>query len=271
MTDDTARPIQLSVVLPVFNEAATLPRVLIAVAAALPGIVKEIILVDDGSTDGTREWIQAQVRDGPYAVTSPRPDVAGDAATTETVPAAPSVRLRALFHDRNRGKGAALQTGLAAARGDVIVVQDADLEYDPSDWSGMYDLIAKQRVADIVFGSRLRNPAHQFPYLRQYLANRLLSQLFSLLYSQKLTDVEVCYKMFSQDVARRLRITRNDFGCEIQLAAQLVRPRCWRIREVAIGYKGRRYRDGKKIRWPDGLKALWCLAWYRVVPLPHYP
>ncbi len=256
---------QLSVVLPVFNEARTLLRALLAVAHALPAVSKEIILVDDGSRDGTREWIRANVPDGLGPMTDLRLDASGNLACDGTAGHAP-VLLRACFHAANSGKGRGVQTGLAQARGDVVVIQDGDLEYDPADWAGMHALIIGPDRADIVFGSRLRSPESRFPYRRQYLANMLLSWLFSALYRQRLTDVEVCYKMFRREVARHLRITCDDFGCEIQLAAQMVRPRRWRIREVAVRYQGRRYEEGKGIGWRDGLKALWYLLWFRVAP-----
>ena len=263
MSGPAPEPVQLSVIMPVFNEARTLPRILLAVAQALPGVRKEIILVDDASTDGTREWIRANVPQGGRAASALRLDAQGNLVDGDGAAHA-GVVIRACFHATNMGKGAGLRTGLAAAQGEVLVIQDGDLEYDPADWATMYELIARRRTADIVFGSRFLGPAGHFPYRRQYLANMLLSRLFSLLYRQKLTDVEVCYKMFSRAVARGLRITRNDFGCEIQMAAQMLRPRCWRFQEVGVGYRGRTYGEGKGIGWRDGLKAVWYLLWYRV-------
>lgn len=260
-------PVALSVIMPVFNEARTLPHALAAVANALPGIAKEIILVDDGSADGTRDWIRANVPDGLRAGAGLRVAADGSLVAGDGPEVAPAT-IRAVFHDRNAGKGAALRTGLAAARGAVIVVQDADLEYDPADWEAMYDLVARHDLADVVFGSRFGSRACAFPSLRQYWANRLLSALFGLLYGPGLTDVEVCTKMFARRVAERLHITCDDFGCEIEIAAQVSRARCWRIREVAIGYSGRTSRDGKKIGWRDGLKALWYLLRFRLQPVP---
>src|SRR5690606_10985615 len=125
-------------------------------------------------------------------------------------------RCRMLQHERNRGKGGALQTGLAAASGEVIVIQDADLEYDPDDWAPMYDLIVRRGVADVVFGSRFYGRPHRALYFHHYMANRLISFLFNALYNQTLSDIEVCYKMFTREVLQSLRITANDFGIEVQ-------------------------------------------------------
>ncbi len=269
------QPVQLSVIVPVFNEVGTLPRILVAVARALPGVSKEVIVVDDGSTDGTREWIRANVPDGLRVGSALRLDSHGDLACDDLACDGAGdqagLTIRSCFHAGNKGKGAGLRTGLAAARGEVIVIQDGDLEYDPSDWAAMYEMIAERNIADVVYGSRFQGQVGRFPYRRQYFGNMLLSRIFSLLYRQRLTDVEVCYKMFTKAVARGLHLTCDDFGCEIQMAAQMVRPRCWRIQEVGIRYQGRTYREGKGIGWRDGLKALWYLLWYRVAPWAHRP
>lgn len=258
----------LSIVIPVFNEAATLPRILVAAADALPEVSKEIILVDDGSSDGTREWIRTCMPHGRQSVRRIGLGADGMLLFSDDPVRAPTT-IRCYFHTTNRGKGAALSTGLAAARGEVIVIQDADLEYDPIDWTAMYELIAQRKVADVVFGSRLRGGRGVFPYRRQYAANALLSALFSLLYGQRLTDIEVCYKMFTRAVGDGLRITCSDFGCEIEMSAQIVRSRRWRIKEIGIAYRGRRYDEGKRIGWRDGIKALWYLLHFRVLSLPR--
>ncbi len=255
----------LSVIIPVFNEAATLPRVLALVSTALPAIAKDVIVVDDGSTDGTREWLLANFPIGPRAAASIVVDADGRLVFKDDE-TAPLVTVRPFYHDRNSGKGAALQTGLAQAAGDVIVIQDADLEYDPTDWSVMYELIATRKAADVVYGSRFYGRPHRSLYFHHYLANRLISLMFNLLYNQTLTDIECCYKMFTREVKDRLRLTCNDFGCEIQLSAQIALAGRWRIFETGISYFGRTYEEGKKIGWRDGLKALWYLVRFRLFP-----
>lgn len=260
----------LSVIVPVFNEAGTLPHVLAAVSRALPGVRKEIILVDDGSSDGTREWIEANVPSRHRSGSGIRVGADGSLAFSDDLAVARTT-IRSFFHESNQGKGAGLKTGLAAAHGEVIVIQDADLEYDPIEWAAMYDLITHRKVADVVYGSRFRGRISRFPYLRQYIANIALSKIFTVLYGQTLTDIEVCYKMFTKEVGKHLRITCNDFGCEIQIVAQVARSRRWRIQEVGISYQGRTYGEGKRIGWRDGLKALWYLVCFRVVPLTRRP
>jgi glycosyltransferase involved in cell wall biosynthesis len=169
-----------------------------------------------------------------------------------------------LFHERNRGKGAAVRTGFARASGDVIVIQDADLEYDPNDWSRMFPLIMDRKVADVVYGSRFYGRPHRSLYFHHYLGNRLISFLFNLLYNQMLSDIEVCYKMFTSEVLRELKLTSDDFGFEVEITAQIARARRWRIYEVGISYYGRTYDEGKKINWLDGLKALVYLFKFRI-------
>jgi glycosyltransferase involved in cell wall biosynthesis len=252
---------KLSVVIPAYNERETIAACLVRVAAALPEVAKEILIVDDCSRDGTREWlehnaVELEARDCALGV---------DAAGNLEVLAGPAagLRIRSLFHARNRGKGGALQTGLRAATGDVVVIQDADLEYDPADWREMFDLIVHRRVADVVYGSRFYGRPHRALYFHHYLANRLISFLFNALYDQTLTDIEVCYKMFTREVLDSLRITADDFGFEVQFSAQVARARRWRIYELGISYYGRTYLEGKKINWKDGVKALWYLLKYR--------
>ena len=255
----------LSIVIPVLNEVHTLPSVLVAVSKVLPGVEKEILLVDDRSVDGTREWIKACFP-GEWRQASPLERgkdgnlVPGSAST-----AAP-ITVRAFFHERNQGKGAGLNTGLRAATGEVVVIQDADLEYDPGDWAAMYDLIVNRKVAQVVYGSRFRGrslgPA-RFISVPPVAANWLISTLFALLYWTRLSDIEVCYKMFTKEVKNTLNVTCADFGCEIQMSAQIVRARRWKICEVPIGYRGRTSEEGKKINWRDGIKALWYLLRFR--------
>jgi len=239
----------------------------------LADVDKEILLVDDGSTDGTREWIRAQVPQGERSASQLAIDADGRLAW-RVEPSAARLTVRALYHERNRGKGAGVATGLAAATGDVIVIQDADLEYDPADWLPMYELIVHRKAADVVYGSRFqgrRAGGATFISLSQVCANRLISGLFSLLYRQKLSDIEVCYKMFTKEVNDTLHLTCADFGCEIQISAQIVRPGRWRIAELPVRYRGRGFEEGKKINWRDGLKALWYLLRFRLDALPALP
>ena len=235
-----------------------------SVVAALPDQENEIIVVDDASTDGTADWLKRNVvpADASYQSLAVKED--GDLTLVpQDDSGTPSFVLRALFHGQNQGKGGALQTGLAVTTGDVIVFQDADLEYDPADWARMYDLIVKRRVADVVYGSRFYGQPHRALYFHHYMGNRLLSFIFNLLYDQTLTDIEVCYKMFTREVLESLRLTCKDFGCEIQISAQIARARKWRIYELGISYYGRTYHEGKKINWRDGVKALWYLLKFR--------
>ena len=173
------------------------------------------------------------------------------------------------YHPQNRGKGAALRTGFAAVSGEVVVIQDADLEYDPQDWAAMYDLIAVRKVADVVYGSRFQGRAHRSLYFHHYLANRLISLLFNALYNQTLSDIETCYKMMTAEVARSLRLSANDFGAEVEISANIARQRKLRIYELGISYYGRSYDEGKKINWKDGVKALWYLLKYRFAREPR--
>jgi glycosyltransferase involved in cell wall biosynthesis len=253
---------RLSVIIPVYNERHTLGQVLAAVSRALPGVRKDIIVVDDGSTDGTREWLKANFPVGTR--TGSQISVDGTGRLDVSAPLNHAlVSIEPLYHPRNLGKGAALRTGLAAMRGDVVVIQDADLEYDPQDWATMYDLIALRQVADVVYGSRFHGRAHRSLYFHHYLANRLISVLFNVLYNQTLSDIETCYKMMTAEVARSLRLSANDFGIEVEISAQIARQRRLRIYELGIAYYGRSYDEGKKINWKDGVKALWYLLKYR--------
>lgn len=252
----------LSIIIPVFNERATLPRVLAAVARALPDVRKQIIVVDDGSTDGTAEWLEenlpAEGWRGDFLFLGEAGELSLAAGEGEAL-----LSVRRMRQPANLGKGAALRAGLAQATGDVTVIQDADLEYDPTDWAEMYDLIAVRAVADVVYGSRFYGRPHRSLYFHHYMANRLISFAFNVLYNQTLTDIECCYKMFTRDVRNSLRLTSRDFGCEIEISAQIARADRWRLYEVGIRYFGRTYEEGKKITWRDGVLALWYLVRFR--------
>jgi glycosyltransferase involved in cell wall biosynthesis len=254
----------LSVIIPAYNEAQTIGSILQQVVRAVPAIPKQIVIVDDCSTDGTAEWLRRNLTqsDGLWCGVSLNDsgdlDLSADGPQNQG-----GFSFTILFHERNRGKGAALRTGFSRASGDVIVIQDADLEYDPDDWSRMLPLIVDRQVADVVYGSRFYGRAHRSLYFHHYLGNRLISLLFNLLYDQMLSDIEVCYKMFTREVLKELRLTADDFGFEIEISAQIARAKRWRIYEVGISYYGRTYEEGKKINWVDGLKALGYLVRYR--------
>lgn len=222
-----------SIVIPVYNEATTIAT-LLARVSAVP-IAKEIIIVDDCSTDGTREV------------------VAGLAAKPD---------LKVLFHERNRGKGAALRTGFTHATGDIVLIQDADLEYAPEEYPRLLQPILDGK-ADVVYGSRFSGgECHRVLYFWHYLGNRGLTLLSNIFTNLNLTDMETCYKVFRREIIQGIRIEEDRFGFEPEITAKVASLGC-RIYEVGISYSGRTYEEGKKIDWKDGLRALWCILKYR--------
>ena len=223
---------RLSVVIPVYNERATVEEVLKRVQAV--AIDKEIVIVDDGSTDGTRERL------------------AGLAAADGSV--------RVVLQPANRGKGAALRRAFAEARGAIVLIQDADLEYDPADYPALLDPI-ERGVADVVFGSRFLGGPHRVLLFWHSVGNWALTTLSNMLTNLNLTDVWTCYKVFRVEVLRGLTLRENRFGFEAEVTAKVARAG-WRIYEVPISYHGRTYAEGKKITWKDGVRGVWCTLRY---------
>jgi glycosyltransferase involved in cell wall biosynthesis len=226
--------LRLSVVVPIYNERGTLHEIVRRIRAV--PIAKEIILVDDGSSDGTRDLLD-RMRD--------------------------QEDLRIIFHEKNAGKGAALKTGFQHATGDIVIIQDADLEYDPADFPRLIQPIVDGK-ADVVFGSRfMGGEPHRVLYFWHSLGNRALTFLSNMFTNLNLTDMETCYKVFRRDVVEAITPTlkQNRFGIEPEMTAKVAR-RNYRIFEIGISYSGRTYKEGKKIGWRDGLKALWCILRY---------
>jgi glycosyltransferase involved in cell wall biosynthesis len=228
---------KLSVVIPVYNESGTLENLVQRVSGVDYGCELEIVIVDDGSEDGSGDIAQSL---------APRYG-----------------NLVCLQHGKNAGKGAALRTGFARASGDIVIVQDADLEYDPREIPSLIDLI-RDDLADVVFGSRfLARGPHRVLYYKHYLANRVFTTLSNLLTNLNLTDIEVCYKAFRREVLESIRIEEERFGFEPEITAKVAKGN-WRIYEVPISYYGRTYEEGKKIGWKDGVRALYCILKYNL-------
>ena len=226
----------LTAVMPVYNEAATISEVIRVVLAQRP--VQQLVIVDDCSSDGTWEKLQ------PLAQNEPR--------------------IRLVRHAVNQGKGAALRTGIALAAADIVIIQDADLEYDPEEYYRLLTPILSGK-ADVVFGSRfLGSPSgHRVLYYWHAVGNKILTTLSNMATGLNLTDMETCYKVFRRAVVQKITIEENRFGFEPEITAKVARSKA-RVYEVGISYDGRTYAEGKKIGWRDGLRALWCILKYNL-------
>ncbi len=229
---------KLSIVIPVYNEFATLQELVSRVIGVEVGMDREIILVDDGSSDGTRDLY---------------PKIAAQW---------PRERMTVKLQERNRGKGAALRTGFALTTGDIVIIQDADLEYDPADYPRLLKPILDGK-ADVVYGSRfVGGDAHRVLLFWHMVGNKLLTLLSNMLTNLNLTDMETCYKVFRGDVIRGMTLVSDGFNIEPELTARVARGG-WRVYEVGISYAGRDYAEGKKITWRDGVRALWAIIRFR--------
>jgi len=223
---------KLSIVIPVYNEKATIREILKRVRAVKLRIPKEIIVVDDFSRDGTRDILKTLRMPG----------------------------VKVFFHEANQGKGAALRTGFSQAAGDIVLIQDADLEYDPQEYPSLLAPLLDGR-ADVVYGSRLQGGAHRVMFFWHYVGNKLLTTFSNIFSNLNLTDMETCYKVIKKDILDRIVLKSKRFGIEPEITIKLARLRC-RIFEVPISYSGRDYSEGKKIGWKDGVAAVYHILRY---------
>jgi glycosyltransferase involved in cell wall biosynthesis len=237
-------------VIPVFNEIQTIEEILLQVQAV--DLEKEIVIVDDGSTDGTRAFLttlEECAKQTPATMKLPRTgrDLRAD-------------NIRVLFQEKNRGKGAALRRGFQEVKGSIVVIQDADLEYDPADYIHLIVPIETGR-ADIVYGSRFLGGPHRVLLYWHYVGNQFLTTLSNMVTNMNLSDVWTCYKAFRREVLEAIDLREDRFGFEQEITIKIARGG-WRVYEAPISYYGRTYAEGKKITWKDGIRALWCLLRY---------
>ncbi|MBV8513936.1 MAG: glycosyltransferase family 2 protein [Acidobacteria bacterium] len=242
---------KISVVIPVYNEKDTIDEILRRVTDTEGR--KEVIIVDDCSTDGTRQRLKtmAELRAKGEAM----------APAADSADPIPLGELRFFFQLQNQGKGAALRRGFEQVTGDIVLVQDADLEYDPRDYPKLLEPIIDGR-ADVVYGSRFLGGPQRVHYFWHYVANTVLTLLSDIFTNLKLTDMETCYKVFRREVLQGITLRSDRFGFEPEITAKIAK-RDWRVYEVPISYAGRTYEEGKKITWKDGVQALWCIIKYK--------
>jgi glycosyltransferase involved in cell wall biosynthesis len=241
---------QISVVIPVYNERATIEEIVRRVQAV--DLDKEILIIDDGSTDGTCAFLA---------------DLAGRATSNlgaMTFPVSgrllPADNIRVLFQETNQGKGAALRRGFQEARGEIVIVQDADLEYDPENFHSLIEPIERGQ-ADVVYGSRFLGGPHRVLFFWHYVGNKFLTALSDMFTDLNLSDVWTCYKAFRREVLDQMILREKRFGIEQEITSKVAKSG-WRVYEVPISYHGRTYAEGKKINWRDGLRGLWCILRY---------
>lgn len=243
---------KISVVIPVFNEKSTLDEILRRVLET--EIRKEVIVVDDCSSDGTRKILEDM------AALQARGEASAPAQDGEDPIPLPDLRF--FFQPVNQGKGAALRRGFAEVTGDIVLVQDADLEYNPRDYPNLLEPLLDGR-ADVVYGSRFLGGPQRVHYFWHYVANKALTLLSDIFTNLKLTDMETCYKVMLTPVIRGINLKSNRFGFEPEVTAKIAKGN-WRVYEVPISYAGRTYEEGKKITWKDGVMALWYIVRYTV-------
>lgn len=247
-----AKPqLTLSVIIAAYNERPFIEEILFRVQSV--GRATEIVVVDDGSRDGTREWLAEMYRRQQAGETEAEILDGEERLNLGTI--------RFLFQEHNRGKGAALRRGFAEACGDILLVQDADLEYDPRDYAKLLEPIQDGR-ADVVYGSRFLGGPQRVHFFWHYIGNKFLTLLSDMLTNLKITDMETCYKVFRREVIGSMRLRSNRFGFEPEVTARVAKGR-WRVYEVPISYAGRSYEEGKKITWKDGVTTFFAILRYR--------